>query len=371
MRAPTFIILPFLVNITLASVNSPDEDPGTFNSRPNSIIETSSSSSSNFYQESGNDIFEDQNINKVGKKDSSFRDKGKDKETTKPLVNSTLETEGKKLNVSDFEEMLKNKTEQERQELEEQRNSKQFLSLLEAFERKEYPSPLINQIIKMINKICCMLITVPKERPIIPIFVMGSPRSGTTLIGNYIGSCDKVCNFIEYPGFCAAADLVPNYQSRVYADYKPSYHSSLFNHAEDFSEMETRGRGYEAYVDSNPSNLKIIEKLRSKIYPAIFIIMLRDYRGVILSLEKSYNNPPGRSWPGKDDEERAQLYYEFYKNLMNISPEEVIYLNYDQLFINPNETLNEFDKNFYTKLTTLFNIQNPQDKWGLSRQVFG
>jgi GTPase SAR1 family protein len=205
------------------------------------------------------------------------------------------------------------------------------------------------------------------EAPPIPIFVLGSPRSGTTLIGNYIGSCKKVCNLIEYPGFYLAAKVGPSFQKKVAADYKPELYNAMFDFMQLFSADLVRRQSCEAYVDSNPFNFRIIKKLQEKVNPALFIVMLRDYRGVISSLKKSCDE--GRSWAGPEDADRATLYYKFYKRLKNINLNQVIFLNYDQLCGSPKEILDTFEEQFYNKLKTLFNVQSPKAEWRFDRRI--
>jgi Sulfotransferase family len=229
--------------------------------------------------------------------------------------------------------------------------------------RESAPQPYDNSL-----ETGSLLSSMPAVNSPIPIFVLGPPRSGTTLMGKYIGSCKKVCNLIEYPGFYIASKIGPSFQRKVKVEYKADLYKAFFDRATVFAADQVRHEGREAYVDSNPFNFEIIKDLQREIKPAIFIIMLRDYRGVISSLERSYK--AGYLWAGKNDGERAKLYHRFYRYLKEVDNlEDVIFLNYDHLCKNPNEILNEFEQQFYEKLKTLFKVQNPEKEWEFNRQI--
>jgi Sulfotransferase family len=206
----------------------------------------------------------------------------------------------------------------------------------------------------------------PEDDSIIPIFVMGPPRSGTTLMGAYLGSCPRVYNFIEYTGFYLSLEIGPECQSKVEAPYKEHYYPSLFKHAKKFCVKQARAQNCIAYVDSNPFNLLIIKKLQQKISPAIFIIMLRNYKGVIPSLERSFKDD--RLWAGETDQARAALYLKFYRCLDDVDPARAIYLDYDQLCSHPESTLKEFEKAFHSKLNQVCGAHIPE--WKFNREVF-
>lgn len=174
-----------------------------------------------------------------------------------------------------------------------------------------------------------------------PIFVLGSPRSGTTLIGNYLGSYPTVLNAVEYSAFFFTYYVAELEFLKVPSPLKNEYLASLKEHAAWFIERKALSLNAKFFVDSTPSNLLIIKELLKKYPEATVILCLRNYRGVIQSLERSYL--AGYLWAGENFVERARLWTVFYSNVCDL-PANTIAINYDHLCNNPAMTLEKFGR---------------------------
>lgn len=175
-----------------------------------------------------------------------------------------------------------------------------------------------------------------------PIFVIGSARSGTTLIGNYIGNCPQVCDLGEYFGFYFTHDVLVDRYKRVPTPFKDKFLHSIQEHAADFANSITNEQGVNIYCDSTPWNLLVADKLSKKFHNAIFILCIRHYSGVIQSLERSYND--GYLWAGSNYQERAEVYRMCYSKVHCLPLDRTVAISYDGLCANPEETLVEFKK---------------------------
>src|SRR5260370_4461368 len=125
-----------------------------------------------------------------------------------------------------------------------------------------------------------------------PIFVLGSPRSGTTMIGNYIGSAQSVLNAGEYRAFYVAYGALPIQLAEAFSGLVPArwerhrlqYMQEVQRHAAEFIVRIAEEEGCTAFCDSYPRNLLIVTALM-KVFPeALFVLTLRHYTGTIQSL---------------------------------------------------------------------------------------
>jgi hypothetical protein len=175
------------------------------------------------------------------------------------------------------------------------------------------------------------------KKDIRPLLVLGTPRSGTTLIGNYVGSSPSVCNLGEYGGFFLSYHIALKEYRGVPAPYKDSYIRELQEHAKSFAYKTALESGNFFYCDSTPWNLLVARTLASELPTATFILMLRHYSGVIQSLERSYRD--GFQWATGTWAERASLWCDFYENTRYLPPNRTIPVSYDGLCSNPHSTV--------------------------------
>lgn len=172
-----------------------------------------------------------------------------------------------------------------------------------------------------------------------PIFVLGSPRSGTTLIGNFIGSSDEVCDLGEYLGNFFSYYVAPNDFVRIEIPFKTKYLDDLKEHADAFATRMARENQCKYYCDSNQWNMLAIEAIQKQNPEAIFVFILRHYAGVLQSLERSARD--GYDWAGKTLEDRAKLWDQIYSKVTTFPRERTIFVSYDNLCASPESELNK------------------------------
>lgn len=176
-----------------------------------------------------------------------------------------------------------------------------------------------------------------------PILVLGSPRSGTTLIGAYIGSSPSVADLGEFAGFYLTYHTVPYEYRYTPCNHKASYLDELQRLARDFpARMALRERAG-AYCDSTPWNLLVAQDLAAILPKAVFVLCLRHYSGAIQSLRRSYEQ--GFRFAGPDDRTSARVWSDFYRNVVHLPPDRTIEVSFDGLCATPGATLANLDEN--------------------------
>ena len=204
-------------------------------------------------------------------------------------------------------------------------------------------------------------------RPKAPVFVLGCPRSGTTLLYHMLLSAgnfavyrteSQVFNLLE-PRF---GDLsLPRNQRKMLDAWE---HSDLFRqtglaagqidqqvlancrNAGDFlrivMEAMARAQGVERWADCTPEHLLSLPRIKQTIPNALVIHIIRDGRDVALSLEKQKWIHP---FPWDHDQGLlvAGLYWEWIVNQGRehgkaLGP-DYREIHYEQLVRNPRETL--------------------------------
>lgn len=179
-----------------------------------------------------------------------------------------------------------------------------------------------------------------------PIFVLGSPRSGTTMMGKYISSSANITNLGEYAGFDFTHRLAVKELSGMPSAYVKKYLSELIHHAREFADNISRQEGTEYFCDSAPWNLLSVKSIAERESDALFILCIRDVRGVIQSLEKSYNQ--GFEWCGADFNARLQVWLDFYSQAQSIPLNRLVIFNYDNFCDKPEEEILKLNASFKT-----------------------
>lgn len=180
-----------------------------------------------------------------------------------------------------------------------------------------------------------------------PLFVLGSPRSGTTMIGEYIASHPNVLSLGEYGGFDFTYRLAQNELKGMPSQYVEKYLDELKLHARDFPQKLAIEQEKEWFSDAAPWNLLSAEEIDQRNPDSIYLLCYRNIQGVTQSLEKSFSQ--GWDWAGKDFNKRVLLWKNFYKNIISLPPEKTIYFNYDMFCQYPLEILDNLDKDLKEK----------------------
>jgi hypothetical protein len=176
----------------------------------------------------------------------------------------------------------------------------------------------------------------------IPIFVLGSPRSGTTVLSAYLGTADCVVDFNELAVFYFTHWIARREYARVPTPLKERYLWELERHATTFALEAAQSEGAAFFCDSTPWNLRITDYLFSSFPRALFVLVLRNFAGVAQSLSRSYED--GWRFAGPGMVERARLWAALYANVTTLPLEQTIPISYDRLCAEPLVELKAFSE---------------------------
>ncbi len=171
-----------------------------------------------------------------------------------------------------------------------------------------------------------------------PIFVVGSPRSGTTMLGAWLASDPRSYDVGEYRAFHlayrVAPEIMPGFQPPSWAPHLERYLAEVQDHAAAFIATVARAEGCDSYVDSSPRNLAIADRLAARFPDALFVLMLRHYSGVVQSLDRT-------AWPWVPDGavERARVWAHAYSDIDKLPQERTVAVSYDHLCAAPEGAL--------------------------------
>jgi Sulfotransferase family len=179
----------------------------------------------------------------------------------------------------------------------------------------------------------------PRPRPIL---VLGSPRSGTTLIGKYLSSSSDVCGLGEYLGFYFSHVVADREFDRMPSPFGPRYLKELRRFTDRFARRLAAERSCGFYCDDTPWNLLVGDQLAALLPDAVFVLLLRHYTGVLQSLERSH--AAGYRWAGGTWPERAALWSRFYTMAPLLPDDRMIGVSYDRLCAAPRPTLAALDR---------------------------
>ena len=170
---------------------------------------------------------------------------------------------------------------------------------------------------------------------IVPVFILGMPRSGTTLVEQIISSHSKVTgagelNFVSQFGAGIALGLSAPKQENI-LNFRKKYLEQLAN----------RANGRSLVADKMPLNFRFIALICAALPEAKIIHVQRNAAATCWSNYKHYFPSKGLGY--SNDLEDILAYYQLYKNLMQfwkLSYSNRIYkLNYEKLTTNQdNET---------------------------------
>ncbi|MGH3693810.1 MAG: sulfotransferase [Pseudonocardiaceae bacterium] len=178
-----------------------------------------------------------------------------------------------------------------------------------------------------------------------PLFVCGSPRSGTTLMGHYVGTSKDILHLGEYGGLFLSFRLAPHMWMANKLSQTPQsphmqrYHDELKLHAINFPQELASQGGFRFWCDSAPMNLTILKDLEEHFPKAVYVVMVRHYRGVLRSLSRAFDS--GALWGGRTWVERAHKWSFFYGHVPLLPIDRTIVVSYDKLCMYPVEAIGE------------------------------
>ncbi len=195
------------------------------------------------------------------------------------------------------------------------------------------------------------------------VFIIGMPRSGTTLLENILSSCDHISSGGELSTYSKYFNLIYQYR------FKNSYKN--FSENVTVKDLEDIGKFYNNEVTKLFKNNYIINKLPHNFLYAGFISRsfkntkiihcTRDKNDVLLSIYKNFFHGPLLDFVYNT--KNLKNYYQFYQDAMlywkkSLDADSIFEINYEKLIENPEAELRllfnyleiKFDKkylNFY------------------------
>lgn len=187
-----------------------------------------------------------------------------------------------------------------------------------------------------------------------PIFVIGSPRSGTTVLGKCFAKHPKIAG--------AEESLFLLLMWTIFSDLYLGDNKRKFSFLKDYTNIEEMLESIKCFSDRIITGL--IEK-QNKVYyidhtpwygmifpfinllypDAIFIHLIRDGRRVVRSLSNSYKN--GFGWAGKNIQERSELWANVVKHGIKIKaylPQQYLEVKYEDFYEHPVGVLKSISK---------------------------
>ncbi|KUJ76225.1 hypothetical protein AVO45_13000 [Ruegeria marisrubri] len=173
---------------------------------------------------------------------------------------------------------------------------------------------------------------MPEDEPK-PIFVVGQPRSGTTLLEMMLTRPQGVAPMGE---LTAGLRLYGKY----FADAEAVSADMVRNFAADFrAELPPVPEGTIAFVDKNPFNYRHIGLLLAAFPNAAIINLARDPRDVALSMWKQNFSSDTMNFARrmKGIAEHANLYREYIRHWESVCADRFITVNYADLVSDPQD----------------------------------
>ena len=170
------------------------------------------------------------------------------------------------------------------------------------------------------------------------IFVVGAPRSGTTLLQSVLSAHDYISGFDEETGFFMYRDLFKNRFSQITDErYNEIISSSrdivsLFDLVSE-EHLKTVSRAF-LFIEKTPQHVLYLHKL-VELYPnSLFINMFRDVRDATVSAMAFKEIEQGDS---------LKRYVSYWKRCVNarlsVNSDKVMNLRYENFVTNPEDEL--------------------------------
>lgn len=171
-----------------------------------------------------------------------------------------------------------------------------------------------------------------RSAPVRGLFVVGCPRSGTTLMGNYLGSHPAVLGLAEYGGFYVAHSVAPAYLARLPGREQDGFATRLRELAAEHVVGTARAQNRTWFCDATPWNLEVAGHIVAAHPDAMFVLMLRHFSGAVLSLRHF-------AWAGGSVESAARLWVRMNAFVEQLPVERTLVVGYDALAADPAGTL--------------------------------
>jgi len=198
-------------------------------------------------------------------------------------------------------------------------------------------------LVQALSKTARNLVAAPEKQGPTPIFVLGMPRSGSTLVEQILSSHSRVEATDELPyleRFGLELEQSGGYAkalTTLSTEQKQSYANQYFKQVAPY-----RQRDLDYFIDKNPSNFLHIGLIKNLFPEAKIINVIRDPLDNTMAVFKQYfsrGNEYSYSLAG------IVFYWQGYLTLMKhweqLYPGEVMHLDYEALVNHPEEKITE------------------------------
>jgi tetratricopeptide (TPR) repeat protein len=198
-------------------------------------------------------------------------------------------------------------------------------------------------LVQALSKTARNLVAAPEKQGPTPIFVLGMPRSGSTLVEQILSSHSRVEATDELPyleRFGLELEESGGYAkalTTLSTEQKQSYANQYFKQVAPY-----RQRDLDYFIDKNPSNFLHIGLIKNLFPEAKIINVIRDPLDNTMAVFKQYfsrGNEYSYSLAG------IVFYWQGYLTLMKhweqLYPGEVMHLDYEALVNHPEEKITE------------------------------
>ena len=171
-----------------------------------------------------------------------------------------------------------------------------------------------------------------------PIFIIGMPRSGTTLVEQIISSHDEVYGADELNTISKlTSSILENSSTQVKNGFTTK---SLLSFRQQYLEyLSTLNINEDIITDKWPLNFQYIGFILSAFPEAKIIHLKRDARAICWSIYKNYFSGKGNGWAYNFKD--LASFYALYSDLMNfwheLFPDKIYDVNYEKLTNNQND----------------------------------
>lgn len=173
---------------------------------------------------------------------------------------------------------------------------------------------------------------LPESAHVRGLFVLGAPRSGTTLMGNWLGSHPDVLRLAEYGGFYVANSIAPSHLTRLPGAGHETFLRRLRRLAVEDSAGAARRQGCTWFCDATPWNLEAAAALADALPDAVFVLMLRHFAGAVVSLHQF-------PWAGETWTDAAEIWVRLNGCIDQLPEDRTIVVSYDVLAAHPADTI--------------------------------
>lgn len=164
------------------------------------------------------------------------------------------------------------------------------------------------------------------------VFVVGAPRSGANIVGDYLGSGRNAVNLGPCGAFDLAYRVAPGRLGEIPGPFRDEYLSSLKVHARAFAAERANELGRAWYCESTAWNVLVADALAEDLPDALFVLTVRHYSGAIQSARRAEGTARLEvgSW-----EQSAERWAASYAAAERLPAERTVMVSYEAIAEDP------------------------------------